>query len=115
MQFTRPFNKRFKVLGMLMMSGSLMLGGINAKALSLPSIPLPDNTHLIDQDTTTGFAIYRSSKPNKAADFKKLCAAGVTEMMVLDGTGSVDEKMAAKYCPDFRVVYNISQDAKTPL
>lgn len=102
-------------LTLFFIAGAGFLDGANAMGLKLPSIRLPDNTHLIDRDPSTGFEIYRSSKPNKAADFKKLCAAGVREMMVLDGTGAVDEAMAAKYCPGFKVVYNVEQRTKTPL
>ncbi len=89
------------------------LGSASATA-GIP-IPLKDNTHLIDQDKGTGFAIYRTSKPNKIADFKKLCATGVTEIMVLDGTGSIDAGLAQQYCPGMKVIYNQAQAAKEAL
>lgn len=78
------------------------------------SIPMRENTHLIDADNG-GFAIYRTSKPNKAKHMRNLCAAGITEIMVLDGTGSIDEAMAAKYCPGLKVIYNVEQSTKAPL
>lgn len=97
---------------------SLFLG-TNAVGTNAPtepqSIPLPDNTHLIDRDPATGFEIWRSSRPARASDFKRLCAAGIREMMVLDGTGDVDEKFAAKYCPGFKVIYNVEQRTRVPL
>lgn len=102
-------------LTLLLISGAALPNAAQAMGLRLPSIPMPDNTHLIDRDVSTGFEIYRTSKPNKASDFKKLCAAGVTEIMVLDGTGAIDEKMAAQYCPGFKVIYNVDQRTKTPL
>jgi hypothetical protein len=113
MKLTRMFIQFQFVLTIV--TGASLLNGANAMGFKLPAIPMPDNTHLIDQDPATGFEIWRSSKPNKASDFKKLCASGVREMMVLDGTGSIDEAMAAKYCPGFKVVFNVNQSTKTPL
>lgn len=91
---------------------------VNAKGFKLPfgiRIKHPNNTHLMDANSDTGFAIYRTSKPNKVSDFKKLCKAGVTEIMVLDGSGSREAFLAKKYCPALKVIYNKVQSAKTPL
>lgn len=94
----------------LSLLGLLFSLGSATPALAI-SIPMPDNTHLIEA-SVSGFAIYRTSKPNRSKDFKRLCAAGVREMMVLDGTGSIDAAMAKKYCPGMKVIYDVNQSAK---
>lgn len=93
---------------------SLAVTSASASSTGFP-IPLKDNTHLIDRNAQTGFAIYRTSKPNLVADFKRLCSFGVTEIMVLDGTGSVDAELARQHCPGLRVIYNQDQVTKIPL
>jgi protein-tyrosine phosphatase len=114
---------------LLPVSGAFAFGGANpnpgaaAPAVEAPKVKLPpvlnnvlfpENTHLIDS-AANGFEIYRTSRPYQTKHFKNLCALGITEMMVLDGQGSVDADLAKKYCPQMKVVYNVAQDTKTPL
>jgi protein-tyrosine phosphatase len=106
-EFMRP-------LSLALILCAFAVGSASGSTEGFP-IPLKDNTHLIDHDARTGFAIYRSSKPNRIADFKRLCALGVTEVMVLDGTGSVDADLARQYCPGLKVIFNEAQVTKTAL
>lgn len=70
------------------------------------------NLHLIDKDNSTGFAIYRTSKPKKIRDMKELCRLGVEEIAVLSGNADDYEEMNREGCPNLKVVYNEKQSAK---
>lgn len=73
-----------------------------------------NNTHLIDEDTDTGFAIYRVSKP-KYNDMKRFCKLGIEEMVVLSGNAEKFEFRNQSACPSLKVVYNEKQKSKIPL
>ena len=72
------------------------------------------NLHLIEQDTASGFAIYRLGAPDPS-DMKELCALGVSEIMVLSGNADKYEFKNAAACPTLKVIYNHKQNAKKPL
>jgi protein-tyrosine phosphatase len=73
-----------------------------------------NNLHLIERDPSTGFEIYRTSKPDRE-DMRKFCALGITEMVVLSGTADDHEYKYREECPTLRVVYNFEQTTGTPL
>jgi hypothetical protein len=73
-----------------------------------------NNLHLIDNDETTGFALYRTSAPD-AGDMRRFCKLGITEMMVLSGTAAKHEIRHAKECPTLKVIYNVAQSTKVPV
>ncbi|MFN8369122.1 MAG: dual specificity protein phosphatase family protein [Bacteriovoracaceae bacterium] len=73
-----------------------------------------NNLHLIDSDPTTGFAIYRYSKPDKN-DMKMLCDLGIEEVVVLSGTATKHEYKYQTECPTLKVVYNEEQSTKVPV
>ncbi len=105
---------KFRLLSLALWMGLVFVQNPSAEAASPFYIHYKDNTHLIDSNEQ-GFAIYRTSKPNQVADFKKLCALGVREIMVLDGTGEKDQALADKHCPGFKVIYNEQQKVKIPM
>lgn len=72
------------------------------------------NTHLIDANSETGFAIYRTSKP-KAKEMRELCRLGIEEIMVMSGNAEQFENKYSKYCPSLKVIYNKKQKAKIPM
>ncbi len=78
------------------------------------SLYADNNIHLIDQDPTTGFAIYRFSEPDKK-DMKMLCDLGIDEVMVLSGNADTHEFKYQDKCPTLKVIYNEDQSAKVPL
>jgi protein-tyrosine phosphatase len=73
-----------------------------------------NNTHLIDQNKNTGYALYRVSKPN-ANDMKRFCELGITEMLVLSGTADKHEWRFQSACPELEVVANLDQLTVTPV
>lgn len=73
-----------------------------------------DNLHLVEADEQSGYAIYRTGKPD-AKDIDELCRLGVTEMVVLSGNAIDHEIKYANRCPQLKVVYDLKQDAKVPL
>lgn len=73
-----------------------------------------NNFHLIQEDTTTGFAIYRTSRPSRE-DMATFCELGIAEMMVLSGNAEDWEYKHQAACPGLKVVYNQAQKAKIPL
>ncbi|MBC7387144.1 MAG: dual specificity protein phosphatase family protein [Cryobacterium sp.] len=79
-----------------------------------PGLALANNLHLIDEDSQTGYQIYRSGKPSRA-DFKEICNAGITRMIVLSGDADKVENKYAADCPKLEVIYNNRQSVKTPL
>lgn len=93
---------------------TLSLAAIAAITMSLfagCSEPL----RLVDSDSDTGFAIYRSGRLS-SADLELLCGIGVEEILVLDGEGAEREcqyKLAA--CPGLRVRYDMAQDEDRPV
>jgi protein-tyrosine phosphatase len=72
-----------------------------------------DRFYPVDEDSTTGFAIYRSNQPDSAM-LKQWCAAGITEIFALNGEASKYEQELKKVCPTAKVVYNVAQDADSP-
>ncbi|MDZ4676349.1 MAG: dual specificity protein phosphatase family protein [Oligoflexia bacterium] len=83
-------------------------------ALGLNSTANANNLHLIDSNPTTGFAIYRTSRPSEK-DMKEFCKLGIQEMTVLSGTAEKYEFKHQGACPTLKVVYNESQSAKIPM
>ncbi|OFZ17158.1 MAG: hypothetical protein A2X86_01535 [Bdellovibrionales bacterium GWA2_49_15] len=73
-----------------------------------------NNLYLIDKDDSSGFAIYRYSKPSKK-DVGMLCDLGIDEVMVLSGTAGEHEMRYNQECPNLKVVYDVAQAAKTPV
>lgn len=72
------------------------------------------NLHLIQENNETGFAIYRTGKPNYW-DMKKFCELGIEEIMVLSGNAEQFEGRHKEACPNLKVIYNEKQKAKIPL
>jgi protein-tyrosine phosphatase len=68
-----------------------------------------NNLHLIDQDTETGFAIYRLGQPD-ADDIEALCELGIQEIAVLAGTAADYEVAHAERCPSLEIVYDHEDD-----
>ncbi len=69
----------------------------------------------MDTDRGTGFALYRSGWLSER-DLGELCAAGVAEMVVLDGTAGTREcRLRERVCPHLRVRWNERQSADRPL
>ena len=73
------------------------------------------NLHLIDKDNSSGYAIYRTSKPKKPKDVLKLCQLGIEEIAVLSGNAIDYEYKYHRQCPNLKVVYNQKQNARIPL
>ncbi|MGB3562320.1 MAG: protein-tyrosine phosphatase family protein [Thermoanaerobaculia bacterium] len=68
-----------------------------------------------DAVAETGFAVYRSGKLS-AEELESLCHEGVSEMVILDGTGGRREcEMRQRLCPQLRIRYSHPQDAGVPL
>ena len=70
---------------------------------------------LVDSDSETGFALYRSGRLSPA-DLEVLCGLGVEEILVLDGEG-VERECQYKQitCPGLRVRYNVAQEEDRPV
>ena len=70
---------------------------------------------LVDEDSTTGYALYRSGQLS-GSEMTELCRQGVEELVVLDGGAAEREcRMLAARCPRMRVRYNHLQDPKRPM
>lgn len=68
-----------------------------------------------DAVVETGFAVYRSGKLN-TDELASLCRQGVSEIVILDGTGEKREcEMRQRVCPQLRIRYSYPQDAAVPL
>ena len=66
-------------------------------------------------DPGSGFAIYRSGRLDRG-ELGALCAAGVEEILVLDGSAAQREcRLREAVCPRLRVRYNRRQAATEPL
>ncbi len=74
-----------------------------------------NNLHLIEEDTSTGFAIYRTGIPSDAQDVAELCQLGIQEMMVLSGDADQAEWKYKDQCPTLKVVYNVDTTHIVPL
>ncbi len=72
------------------------------------------NLHLIDEDTKSGFAIYRMGAPNEKG-VKELCKLGIREVVVMSGNAQDHEQKYQSACPELKVVYNEIQSAKIPM
>lgn len=86
--------------------------GISAASLlvACASPPL-----LVDADPGTGFSLYRSGWLDED-EIAELCAAGVEEIIVLDGTGREREcRMRERVCPRLRVRWDGRQSAERAL
>ena len=68
-----------------------------------------NNLHLIDENTATGFAIYRLGEPD-ASDLRGLCELGISEIAVLAGTALEHEQAFREECPNLEVIYNVEDD-----
>lgn len=73
-----------------------------------------NNLHLVGQDRATGYALYRTSKPN-ANDMQEFCRLGITEMLVLSGSARKHEWKFQSTCPTLSVVKNLKQKTIVPL
>ncbi|MGH9464309.1 MAG: hypothetical protein ACRD0X_01600 [Thermoanaerobaculia bacterium] len=70
---------------------------------------------LVDADPATGFALYRSGWLEQD-EIAELCAAGVEEIVVLDGTGREREcRWRESACPRLRVRWDRRQSAERAL
>lgn len=74
-----------------------------------------NNLHLIEQDSASGFAIYRVSKPKNVNHMKEFCNRGIQEIAVLSGNAQDYEFENQEGCPTLRVVYNEKQSSKVPV
>jgi protein-tyrosine phosphatase len=72
------------------------------------------NLHLIDEDTQSGFAIYRMGAPG-ASDMRELCTLGVEEVLVLSGDAKKHEEKYAKECPSLKVILEVKQNPDKPV
>ncbi len=72
------------------------------------------NLHLIDQDKSSGFEIYRTGTPSET-DLEEICQLGITEIMVLSGDAEAHEFKYSSKCPSLKVIYNYRQTVKIPL
>jgi hypothetical protein len=72
------------------------------------------NLHVIDTDPETGFAIYRTSKPDSEG-MKELCDAGITEIMVMSGNAVDFEQLYSADCPGLKVIFDKQMKAKLPM
>ncbi|MDA8793094.1 dual specificity protein phosphatase family protein [Bacteriovoracaceae bacterium] len=81
---------------------------------SINSFAKKNNFYLIDENKETGFAIYRTSKPN-LKDMRNFCKLGIQEMMVLSANADEYEYKYAHGCPSLKVVFNKRQKAKIPV
>ncbi|MBC7693067.1 MAG: dual specificity protein phosphatase family protein [Methylotenera sp.] len=73
------------------------------------------NLHQVDEDSQSGYAMYRTGKPN-LRDFKEICALGITQMIVLSGDADKAElKYRDQYCPQLEILYNEKQTVKVAL
>jgi hypothetical protein len=70
---------------------------------------------LVDSNSVTGFALYRSGQLS-GAELTQLCGQGVEELLVLDG-GAINRecRMLREQCPGLRVRYNFAQNEKQPV
>ena len=87
-----------------------------AIAVALPLLEgCADAPRKVAEDSTTGFALYRSGRLS-SADLGVLCGLGVEEILVLDGEGSSRECLFRKtICPEMRVRYDHAQEEDTPV
>jgi hypothetical protein len=70
---------------------------------------------LVDADPGVGFALSRSGWLSEG-ELEALCAAGVEEIVVLDGTAREREcRMRERVCPQLRVRWDEPQSAERPL
>lgn len=83
-------------------------------SLFLVSSVFAKNLHLIEE-SANGFAIYRTGKPKKLKEMKKLCKLGIEEIMVLSGNAQEYEEEHREGCPSLKVIYNQRQKAKIPV
>ena len=68
-----------------------------------------------DAAAETGFAVYRSGLLS-AEELESLCREGVSEIVILDGTGGRREcEMRRRLCPQLRIRYSYPQEASIPL
>ncbi len=96
---------------------SLMLLSAGYYAVSRPEATIDrasnpagiNNLHLIDENTATGFAIYRLGEPD-ASDVRGLCELGIREIAVLAGTALEHELAFQEECPSLEVIYNVEDD-----
>lgn len=67
---------------------------------------------IVDEDLHSGFVLYRSGRLAKE-DLAALCARGLRELIVLDGSASEREcRWRDQICPDLRIRYDHEQDAR---
>ena len=70
---------------------------------------------LIDRDDSSGFALYRSGRLDRA-EIGEICALGIEEILVLDGEAEEREcRLRIAACPGLVVRYNRAQDADSPV
>ena len=70
---------------------------------------------LVDSDSETGFALYRSGRLSPA-DLEVMCGLGVEEILVLDGEGAEREcRYQQIACPGLRVRYDFAQEEDRPV
>ena len=113
--------KNLKAIGLGLIT-VLILAGIYLLFISQPQSTIDDiygvsevhNLHLIDEDTETGFALYRMGQPS-ADDMEGLCILGITEMVVLAGSALENEMALQEHCPTLTIAYNVQQDMGEPL
>jgi protein-tyrosine phosphatase len=88
-----------------------MLRTIMATVICFSCLSFGKNLHLIDQDSTNGFQIYRYGQPSKK-EMEEMKALGITEVMVL--SGDADAKGNEKDF-GFKIFYNEKQSEKEPV
>lgn len=73
-----------------------------------------NNLQLIQEDVESGFAIYRTSRPD-ARHMREFCKLGIEEMVVLSGNAEDWEFKYQEHCPNLKVVYNKRQRARVAI
>lgn len=91
------------------------LGLLGLAALGLAAAGCAARPALVDSDPESGFALYRSGALGEAR-LEELCAAGVEEIVVLNGDATEREcRLRDRVCPGLRVRFDGRQDAHVPL
>ena len=101
----RLTGKLVLVVLLILLAGYYYVSSPQRTIDSLTTPQQANNLHLIEQDSATGYAIYRLGQPD-AADIRALCQLGVSEIVVMAGTALDNEFAYRDQCPELRVIYN---------
>jgi hypothetical protein len=105
----RLTGKLVLVVLLILLAGYYYVSSPQRTIDSLTTPQQANNLHLIEQDSATGYAIYRLGQPD-AADIGALCQLGVSEIVVMAGTALDNEFAYRDQCPELQVIYNHDDD-----